>query len=274
MTAMTEPEVADMVPDPTEKLANGWDRHEPASDTIAGNYFATLTHRLASQSEAIGGRSMTIEHADFYDMDSAYIFDNIVVCRGPLGDRRLEEVVTLAHDFFPRGRSWTVLSVDSRTDLQHLGLDLLGHPPLMYRPVGGLASSPPPELEIRPVRTEQDLVDFERTLVAAYPLPRNSPVVDPRILETEFNAWVAYVDGNPVATAGSHTAYGLTEVEWVSTLAHARGNGYGEAVTWPATLADPAAAAVLIATDAGRSVYERMGFMATMRLTMWANASG
>lgn len=273
MTAVTKPEVAAMLPDPTEKLANGWDRSEPASDTIAGNYIATLTDRLSTHSRAIGGRSLMSEHADIFDMDSAYIFDNIVVCRGPLGDRRLEEVAAAARDFFPIGRSWTMLSVDSQSDLRPFGLDLLGHPPLMYRARGGRAPAPPQELEIRPVRTEEDLADFESTLVEAFPLPRNSSVVDPRMLDTDFNAWTAYLDGSPVATAGSHTAHGLTEVEWVSTLADARGNGYGQAVTWQATLADPAAPAVLIATDDGRPIYERMGFIATMRLTMWAHTN-
>jgi hypothetical protein len=262
--------LVDMLPDPDECLADGWHRNEPVSDTIAGNYLATLSHRLATHAGATGGRSLELEHADLFDMESAYVFDNIVICRGPLGDAKLEEVTQAADAFFPTDRSWTMLTLDSRTDLGYTGLELLGHPPLMYRAAGGEAPAPPPELEIRAVRTEQDLADFENTLVAAYPLPRGSSVVDRRILETDFTAWTAYVDGRPVATAGSHTAHGLTEVEWVATMADARGNGYGEAVTWKATLANPNVPAVLIATDPGRPVYERIGFIAMMRLTMWA----
>jgi hypothetical protein len=48
-----------------------------------------------------------------------------------------------------------------------------------------------------------------------------------------------------------------------------RGRGFGAAVTWAATLADPAKPAVLIASDPGRPVYERMGYLRLMRLTMW-----
>mgnify|MGYP001814534675 CR=1 FL=1 len=63
--------------------------------------------------------------------------------------------------------------------------------------------------------------------------------------------------------------HGLTEVEWVSTRASHRGRGIGAALTWVATTAAPAHAAVLVATDDGRPVYERLGYVALMRLSMW-----
>ena len=45
--------------------------------------------------------------------------------------------------------------------------------------------------------------------------------------------------------------------------------GYGEALTWAATCVDPSLPAVLIASDLGRPVYERMGYVATSRWTLW-----
>jgi GNAT superfamily N-acetyltransferase len=149
-------------------------------------------------------------------------------------------------------------------------MDLVGHPPLMYRPAGlAGAPSPVPGLEVRRVRSAADLAGFEATLVAAYPLPAGSAVVSAGVLNGPLNAWVGYLDGEPVATAGSHTAFGLTEVEWVSTLAGHRRRGVGAALTWAATTAEPGVPAVLIATDDGRPVYERLGYVALQRLSMW-----
>jgi predicted aconitase with swiveling domain len=81
--------------------------------------------------------------------------------------------------------------------------------------------------------------------------------------------WVGYVDGEPVSVAAAHVAAGATLVEYVAALPSARGRGAGAAVTWAATLADPAAPAVLIASDDGRPTYERMGYVAVERWTAW-----
>jgi len=41
------------------------------------------------------------------------------------------------------------------------------------------------------------------------------------------------------------------------------------AVTWAATTADPTLPAVLIASDLGRPVYERLGYTTRNRWTIW-----
>ena len=204
------------------------------------------------------------------DLYSAYVFDNIVVPYGPMAEAELAGVVAEAEAFFPEGRAWTLQALTPAVDLRPLGFELLGHPPLMYRPAGtGRRPPVPAGLEIRKVDDAETLRDFEHTLVDAYPLPPGSAVLHPDVLDVGFDGWVGYVDGSPVATAGSHTAHGLTEVEWVSTRASHRGRGIGAALTWASTTAAPAHAAVLVATDDGRPVYERLGYVALMRLSMW-----
>ena len=47
---------------------------------------------------------------------------------------------------------------------------------------------------------------------------------------------------------------------YVAALPAARGRGVGAAVTWAATLCQPELPAVLVASDDGRPVYERMGY--------------
>jgi len=48
-----------------------------------------------------------------------------------------------------------------------------------------------------------------------------------------------------------------------------RGKGYGAAVTEAAATAVPEEPAVLLASDDGRHVYERTGFLAVDRWTLW-----
>ena len=64
-----------------------------------------------------------------------------------------------------------VLSPFPTPDLGPLGLSLMGHPPLMYRPAGGAPPALPAGLTIHEVADEADLAEFVRTLVEAYPMP-------------------------------------------------------------------------------------------------------
>lgn len=94
-------------------------------------------------------------------------------------------------------------------------------------------------------------------------------LLGPTLLQPATRVWLAWLDGVPVAMAAAHRHAGATLVEYVATLPSARGRGAGAAVTWAATLADPATPAVLIASDDGRPVYQRMGYVAVERWTVW-----
>jgi hypothetical protein len=115
------------------------------------------------------------------------------------------------------------------------------------------------------------LDDFVATLVEAYPIgsAEGTALADPAVLDGPVRLFVGYVDGRPVSTAGARLGHGIVDVEWVATLSAYRRRGIGAAVTWAATVADPDAAAVLIASDDGQPVYEAMGYVRLMRLTMW-----
>src|SRR6478672_8324604 len=65
----------------------------------------------------------------------------------------------------------------------------------------------------------------------------------------------------PVATSAAHSAAGVTVVENGAVLAGARGQRAGAALTWAATTAWPGQSAVLIASDDGQPVYERLGYL-------------
>lgn len=260
---------ASLIPDPAEILKNGWETDLEASDSVLRNYLATLEDRLRTIAAASDAPTRSTEHAFFVDLDSAYVFDNIVVTRGFLDPDQMAQVIADAFEFFPDDRTWTLQALTPTHDLRSHGLAPLGHPPLMYRPVDSHARPGPVNVDIRAVETADDLGDFERTLRCAYPLPEGSAVVQSSVLRTGFHGFVGYVDGIPVATAGSHTAHGLTEVEWVSTLPSHRGHGLGAALTHAATTVEQRVPAVLVASDDGRPVYERLGFVALIRLPIW-----
>jgi len=54
----------------------------------------------------------------------------------------------------------------------------------------------------------------------------------------------------------------------VATVPDARRRGYGEALSWRAALADPSLPAMLLSSDIARPVYERVGFLPLLRITL------
>jgi GNAT superfamily N-acetyltransferase len=201
---------------------------------------------------------------------------NPVVLQQPLTDAAglLAEIGSL----FPRHVPYLLLSAWPTPDLSPYGLHLLGHPPLMVRFPGGRDPSRVDDhVEVREVHDAEDLARAERVLVEGYPMPDLEPLaagdlLGASILDRDTRVWLGLVDGEPAAVAAAHHAAGVTLVEYVAVLPASRGRGVGAAVTWAATLSDPAVPAVLVASDDGRPVYERMGYVAVERWTAWLRA--
>ena len=84
-----------------------------------------------------------------------------------------------------------------------------------------------------------------------------------------FRFWAGYVENDLVSVAAALVCDDQVDVAFVATQPHARRRGYGEALTWAATLAEPSLPAVLEASDDGRPVYERMGYRDVGRMTLW-----
>jgi hypothetical protein len=160
-------------------------------------------------------------------------------------------------------------------DLRPFGLVLAGHPPFMLRAPGGDAPASPPELRVERVHDDVTGAAYEATLVNGFPVADLQPFTPPgffsgAVLDApEWQHYVGYVDEEPVACASAAIAETVLRVDNVATLADRRGRGYGAAVTWAATLARPDLPATLLASDAGRPVYERMGYRTLLRATVW-----
>jgi hypothetical protein len=261
-----------VVPPESEHLTTGWEPDLPPEDTLVRQ--AVLVH--ASWPVAVAGAAgrpwQSSERWAGGWIGDRGALTNPVVLTQPL--THVEDVLGEIGALIPPSVPYLLLSPWPTADLQEHGLVLIGHPPLMVR-----FPAPPTPLrrwsgEVREIRDPAELTVAERVLVEGYPMPELDPLnpgdlLGPTLLQTATRLWIAWLDGAPVAMAAAHSAAGVTLVEYVASLPAARGRGAGAAVTWAATLADPDRPAVLIASDDGRSVYSRMGFLAVERWSAW-----
>jgi hypothetical protein len=154
-----------------EHLTHGWEPDLDEGDSLLRRFVLASGHRSMDLAARAGGRTRATPWVTMADAASPVVFDNIAVLLQPPTyidlDTTLESVVS----FYPPDRHFVVLSAWPTPDLSRFGLVLMGHPPLMYRPIGGEAPPAPAELEIRLVDDEAGLEDFVTTLIEAYPMP-------------------------------------------------------------------------------------------------------
>jgi GNAT superfamily N-acetyltransferase len=258
-----------------ERLTTGWEPEVPAGDSLLRAFVLTMADRTEGLARAAGGATRRTDTAVFADGGSPIVFDNGVILLAPIDAAGARTVVDEALDFFPADRPFVVFSAWPIPEAGDLGIDLMGHPPFMFRPAGPPAHERDTGLEVREVTDAAGLDVFWRTLADAYPMPGDDSVLaHPGVLDSGIHLWVGYEGDRPVGTSVVYVAHGANDVEWISVFDDCRGKGYGEALTWVATRADPDLPAVLIASDPGQPVYERMGFLRLTRLSMWFRPAG
>ncbi|MGZ4689493.1 MAG: GNAT family N-acetyltransferase [Acidimicrobiia bacterium] len=253
-------------------LEDGWTPETPENDSLLRGYVAGFADLLSGMGRATGARVLEDDEVVALDVGADFFLANGAVLRRPVRDTDLPGVVDRLHDFYAAGPGvgWMLLSAWPIPPIERMFL--IGHPPFMVRMPGGEAPPIPPGLTVREARDEAGMADFARAL-EGYPATGTEVFADARILDVPgVRVWVGYLDGRPVACAGAHVNDVCVDVEWVATHEDVRGRGFGAAVTWAATLAAPDTPAVLIASDPGQPVYERMGYVRLMRLTMWGAA--
>jgi hypothetical protein len=143
--------------------------------------------------------------------------------------------------------------------------------PCMVRPAGGTAPPPPKGLEVVEVSDLQGLRHVGRILSEAFEVtPAEEDFYDERVLGSDaFRIWLGLADGRPVSTSCAFVDERFVGVYAVATVTAAWGRGYGEALTWVATMCRPDLPATLQASDMGRPIYERMGFDVIARCAVW-----
>jgi hypothetical protein len=258
-------------------LTTGWERELPAGDTLLRQGALNVASRLVHEANVMGGHAERWDDLLAADLGSTSPWINTALLLAPLRPDGVDDLVDRLDSVFARGGDripFSLLSPLPTPDLTSHGFELVGHPPFMVRTPGGVVPPPPEGLEVVEATDAMSVAWFEQALVDGFPIPDLQPLKPGTVLPAtlaggSLRLWVGLVNGSPVCCAAAQVSDGVNQVEMVATLAEQRGRGYGEAVTWRATLADPSLPSVLIASDPGRPVYERMGFLPVLRWTFW-----
>jgi len=257
----------------SERLEDGHGPETPIGDTVVHSFTRGYAEWLAVTAERVGDAVLRTDELVAVDAGSAHLFFNQAVLLRPVPQVHAVDLAASIVGFFGArpGGTYSVFSPWPVPELPGLTVD--GHPPLMLRAPGGEAPAPPAGLTIREIVDADGVAAYERVVVDGFPLDTLQPCERGCAFSSTSHEvdgvriFVGEVDGRAVSGAMSIASMGVNHVELVATLPDARGHGYGEAVTWAATLAAPEVPAVLIASDLGRPVYERMGYLALDRWT-------
>lgn len=264
-----------MLPEEGEYLTTGWEPELDPADSVMRQ--GILAHVSWARALSTAARSPFVDEPGWCagSGGAASAMLNWAIVKQPPSDWAMT-----VHDItasYPAGTAAIVISPFPTPDLTPHGLGLVGHPPFMFRPTSTSTVLPASGLDIREATDRATLVDAQRVLVEGYPMPDMADLPDgdfyrPEVLEASTRVFVAYDGERPVATSAAHSAAGVTVVENVAVLSTARGRGAGATITWAATAAWPDQPAVLIASDDGQPVYERLGFLRLVRWTCWLKA--
>lgn len=261
-----------------EPLETGYGTATPRGDNLCNDYQQGLADAYGALATARGDRVLDDPEVMLCDAGSPSLFCNVAVVRRPLAEDQWRVAVARMRGFYreQHGGGFLVFSAWPTPDLVGEGFGRVGHPPLMLRLPAPLSIEWIDGFTIRPVRDARDAEDWEHVFVNGFPVPELQPprpgcVLPERALAAAgWRHWVGYLNGEPVGTASVYVGAHHLEVEYISTLQAARGRGIGRALTATATSADPGLPAMLIASDLGRPVYERLGYRAILRYTLWA----
>ena len=261
-----------------EELATGYGRDAPSGDNLCNDFAAGMAEGFLALAEGRGDRVAGDDpDVAMADGGSASLLGNFVCLRRPIDATAWPALTERIHAYFGGhpGGQFIVFSAWPTPDLRQQGFGRVGHPPLMFRPPAPLTDRPVTGLEFRRVSDAETARDWESTLVRGYPLadldPHNAGLLPARALDVpRWQHWVGYLHGAPVATASAFVDDHHVDVEFISALPEVRGRGIGRAATATATRAATDRPAMLISSDDGRTVYERLGYLPLLRFTLWA----
>jgi hypothetical protein len=266
---------------PVPQLRAGWEPDTPVDDSLLRQFLVNWTASIEAHSLPMGGRALRRDDLAAADLGRPSFGGNVVTLLAPLLPEAVETTAAVLDDFygFACGDGTGTVFLFSpwpTPDLRAHGWTLLAYQPLMLRMPGGAAPPDPPRLRIEPVIDAATLRAFEIAMVRGFEsseleAARPGSVFGPPILgDGRLRTWVGWEEDRPVSAAAAFVDAGITNVTLVGTVPEARRRGYGAALTWRATLADPALPAMLLATDEGRPVYERMGYVSLFRFAVWS----
>lgn len=261
-------------------LRAGWEPETPITDSLLRRFLINWTLGIEAYGTPLGGRTLRRDDLAAVDIGRPSVGGNVATLLAPLFSEDTSELMAALDDFYgftAGGNSGAayLFSAWPTPDLRSCGWTLVDYQPLMYRPAGGTVPPAPTGLRIEEVHDEESLHAFEVAIVRGFPIEElagqgSGAAFSPGILNDERQRmWVGWDSDQPVCAAATFVEAGINDVILVATVPEARRRGYGAALTWQATLADPTLPSLLVATDDGRPVYERIGYISLFRFTLW-----
>jgi GNAT superfamily N-acetyltransferase len=262
-------------------LRAGWEPETPVEDSLLRRFLMNWTLSIEAQGKPFNARTLWRDDLAAVDVGHPAVGGNVVTLLAPLFSEDVGEIAATLDGFYgfasgERTGAVYLFSAWPTPDLRAHGWILVDYQPLMLRSAGSAAPASPPGLRIEEVHDEESLRAFERVIIEGFPIAELAGQGPGAAFKAEMLAderqrlWVGWEGERPVSAASAFVAAGVNNVTLVATLPQARGRGYGAALTWRATLADADLPAMLIATDDGRPVYERLGYLSLFRFTLWA----
>jgi hypothetical protein len=263
-------------------LRAGWEPDTPVSDSILRRFLINWTASIEAHGVPLGGRCLRRDDVAAVDVGRPAGGENTATLLAPLYPDSVKEVMSALDAFYGFANGSTsgtvyLFSPWPTPNLRPYGWTLSDHPLFMLRSPGGKLPPPPKGLRIQEVGDQKALEACEVAIVRGFPLPAvevrgPGAAFSPRLLADErVRLWVGWQGGKPVSAAVAFVAAGIVDVTLVATVPEARRQGFGTALTWRATLADPTLPALLLATAEGRHVYEQIGFLSLFRFTLWSH---
>lgn len=237
--------------------------------------------------EAIEGTVKSIDggvlrRPEFFasDVGRAAGLQNSVVLLRPFDAAAIGSLMTELDNFFAfdsatQAGTVYLFSAWPVADLAGYGWEYVEQMPLMLRPPTSAAPSLPSSLQIVNAHSVAELNDFEHVMIAGFPLPElcglpPGSAFGPDLLQdSRFHFWFGWDNGQPVTGSAIYIAHGLVNLIFLATVPQARDRGFGSAMAWAATLADPQLPAMLIASHDGYSLYTKIGYQHLCDMPLW-----
>jgi hypothetical protein len=258
-------------------LTTGWEPEVPVGDTLLRQFVHALADSLAGPIQALGGRvarSDALVAADLGRPASYYNGATLLRPPDPGGWSPIIDEVERLLLAGPVTGDVYLWSPWGTPDLRRRGWVLEGHPPFLFRPLGG--SLPPAALglEVRAVSDAAALAEWERVVVEGYPFDDLAPwrpgvLFDERVLATPLRLWLGRVGGRPVGAAASYVAHGFHVLALGVVLPEARRRGYWETLLGARLAEHPGLPSGSLFSDLSRPGAERNGYVPITRFTLW-----
>ena len=258
----------------TAPLTTGWEPGLADSDSICLRWLRHWSEQVAVFVDAAGGRVHRDERYLLADRGRPFSYFNAAVLLQPWADDAafaalLDEIEGQVAGGTGDFHLWSLWPTP---DLRARGWELDGHPPLLVRPPSPVALDGP-----RPdrVRTVAQLAEWERVVVAGYPMADLLPfdpgaLAAPALLDDpRLRFWTSSEDGAPVTASAQFVAHGLAGFALGVTLPGHRHAGHWARHVRLRLVLEPDLWHVGVFSDFSRAGAERAGFVPIVRHTLW-----